>query len=89
MTNSQYKAPNYVVSADDDDEYDSKEYKNNNGCVTGGVRIFGALAIIMAMYMLVSKSGQKHNAQRGIHQEIRHNVDTCSKITDTFNIKTR
>lgn len=89
MTNSQYKAPNYIVSADDDDEYDSKEYKNNNGCVTGCARILGALAIIMTMYMLVSKSNQKHNAQRVIHQEIRHNVDTCSKITDTFNIKTR
>jgi hypothetical protein len=90
MTNSQYKAPNYIVSADDDDEYDNTEYKDNNsGCITGCVRILGALAIIMMMYMLVSKSNQKPNPQRAIHQEIRHNVDTCSKITDTFNIKTR
>jgi len=78
MTNSLHRVPNNTVSKD-----------GNNGCISGSVRILCALAIIMMMYMLVSKSNQKNNPQRILPKEIRHNVDTCSKITDTFNIKTR
>lgn len=68
-------------------DYFENEY--GDGCSYGLVRVFGVMAVIAMMYMLVSKANQNGDIHQVPRKEIRTNVDTCPKITDTFNIKTR
>ena len=71
----------------------SGDYRDDEyGCSTGGAIIVCVSALIFMMYMLVSKVNQAdkvHKVQKLPNKEIQINIDTCQKITDTFNIKTR
>ena len=68
----------------------SGDYRDDEyGCSTGGAIIVCVSALIFMMYMLVSKVNESDNIRYVPHKEIQTNIDTCSKITDTFNVKTR
>jgi hypothetical protein len=68
----------------------SGDYMDGEGGFTPGCAItLCAMALVFMMYMLVSKVNQCDNSRRIPYKEIQTNIDTCSKITDTFNIKTR
>ena len=66
-------------------DYRDDEYGYSPGCAV----VLCASALVFMMYMLVSKVNQYDNSQRIPYKEIQTKMDTCSKITDTFYVKTR